>query len=118
VHPFAVPVTVYVVVFAGEASTTLPVVVFNPVDGDQEYVFAPLAVMVTVPPTQIAEGFEIIICGTGVTLIAMLLVAVQPLMLSVAVTLYVVFAEGVATGLLSDEVKPEGDDVQEKEFVF
>jgi hypothetical protein len=43
-HPFElVPVTVYVVVPAGEALTLLPEVEDKPADGDQLYVLAPLA---------------------------------------------------------------------------
>ncbi len=51
VHPFAsVPVTVYVWVVVGVAFTTGPAVTSSPVDGDQEYVEAPDAVMVVVVP--------------------------------------------------------------------
>jgi len=39
-HPEAVAVTVYVVVIEGVATTVLPEVVFNPVEGDHEYVGA------------------------------------------------------------------------------
>jgi hypothetical protein len=46
------------VVTVGVAITVGPVVVFNPVGGDQEYVAAPLAVIVTELPRQIA-GFGI-----------------------------------------------------------
>jgi hypothetical protein len=35
-HPLVVPVTVYVVVEAGDATTELPDVVFKPVEGDHE----------------------------------------------------------------------------------
>ena len=40
------PVTVYVVVVAGDAITLTPVVALNPVAGDHVYVFAPVAVSV------------------------------------------------------------------------
>jgi hypothetical protein len=43
----------YVVVTVGFAITVAPVVVFSPVGGDQEYVAAPLAVIVTELPRQI-----------------------------------------------------------------
>lgn len=46
-------VTVYVVVVDGVATTTGPVVVFNPVDGLHIYVLAPLAVNVVLFPLQI-----------------------------------------------------------------
>lgn len=49
----SVPVTTYVVVTVGEAMTEIPVVVFNPVEGDHEKVFAPVANNVTDDPAQI-----------------------------------------------------------------
>ena len=56
VHPFDVPVTVYVVVEAGVAVTDEPVVLLNPVAGLQAYEVAPVAVNVVDCPIQIAEG--------------------------------------------------------------
>jgi hypothetical protein len=44
VHPFDVPVTVYVVVEVGFAVTGEPVDALSPVDGVHEYVVAPVAV--------------------------------------------------------------------------
>ena len=52
-HPTPVPVTVYVVVSAGVAVTDAPVAELNPVDGDQVYVSAPLAVRDVELPAQI-----------------------------------------------------------------
>lgn len=46
------PVTVYVVVEPGAAFTVAPVVALNPVEGDHEYVVAPLAVIFVLPPLQ------------------------------------------------------------------
>src|SRR6185312_11459937 len=43
VHPPVVPVTEYVVELGGLAVTGVPVVALNPVEGDQSYVVAPLA---------------------------------------------------------------------------
>jgi hypothetical protein len=50
-HPSAdVPTTVYVVVAAGLAVTTEPVAAERPVDGLHEYVLAPKAVTLRLPP--------------------------------------------------------------------
>ena len=55
VQPAAlVPVTVYVVVEEGEATTVAPVVLLRPVDGVHEYVVAPVAVSEELLPAQIA----------------------------------------------------------------
>lgn len=51
-----VPVTVYVVVEVGVATTLDPVLAFNVAVGDQEYVLAPEAVRVEVLPAQIVVG--------------------------------------------------------------
>jgi hypothetical protein len=54
VHPFVVPVTVYVVVEEGLAVTLEPVELLREDDGDHEYEEAPLAVNVAGKPLQIA----------------------------------------------------------------
>ena len=41
------------VVTVGVATTVAPLVVFNPAEGDHEYVVAPLAVMLVLAPEQI-----------------------------------------------------------------
>lgn len=51
-----VPVTVYVVVTAGEAVTIAPVVELRPVNGLHEYVVAPLAVRLTLLPEHIDDA--------------------------------------------------------------
>lgn len=58
-HPKAsVPVTLYVVLKAGEASTLAPLVELKPAAGDQLYVIAPEAVKVTgEPPAQMFAEF-------------------------------------------------------------
>lgn len=56
------------VVTVGSADTVAPVVVFNPVDGDQVYELAPLAVTVVVFPIQIAgELGKKVKLGAGLT---------------------------------------------------
>lgn len=94
--PPLVPTTVYVIVLPGPALTTAPVVVFKPVDGLHEYVFAPLAVNVTLSPehTDVAEGVTVTV-GEGNTLITTESVLEQPFAL-VPVTVYVVVEPGVA----------------------
>ncbi len=68
-HPFiSVPVTVYVVLTAGFAETTAPVVGVNPVVGDQVYVEAPLAVSVNGDPPGMQTDPEVgdtITVGSG-----------------------------------------------------
>ena len=56
VQPPGVPVTVYVVVVAGDAVTVEPVVLLKPVEGLHVYDVAPVAVKVVDCPIQIAEG--------------------------------------------------------------
>ena len=53
------PTTVYVVVTVGFAVTVEPVVALNPVDGDHEYVAAPVAVRVPLKPMQIVIGLTV-----------------------------------------------------------
>ena len=94
VHPFKVPVTVYVVVEVGDAVTVEPVVLLSPVAGDQEYVVAPLAVSIADCPTQIAGGVGTVTTGSGLTVTVTCAVAVHPF--KVPVTVYVVVEFGVA----------------------
>ena len=96
-HPLApVPVTVYVVVEAGEAVTDEPVVELNPVAGLQVYELAPVAVSVVDCPAQMdAGGTEM--TGGGFTVTVTCAVAVHPFL--VPVTVYVVVLVGVAVTL-------------------
>ena len=75
-HPLAaVPVTVYVVVDAGETITGVP----DKAPGCQLYVLAPLAEMVVDCPTQIvALVIDVVIVGKLFTVISRVAVAVQP----------------------------------------
>ena len=67
-HAPVVPITVYIVVPEGLAMTVFPVVVFNPVAGDQTYVLAPDATKVSDVPPQIAVVFGItFMVGVGFT---------------------------------------------------
>lgn len=95
VHPLCVPVTVYVCVLVGEAATVAPVVPLNPVAGDHEYVVAPLAVSVVLPPVQmVLESGVTVITGSGVTVTVV--VAVDEQLPVVPVTVYVVVLVGLA----------------------
>ena len=96
-QPFAVPVTVYVVVAVGEAITDAPVVALRPVEGVQAYVVAPEAVSVAEEPAQIAAGPLIVTVGFGFTVTVAFTAELQPD--AVPVTVYVVVAEGEAIGL-------------------
>ena len=58
VQPDEVPVTVYVVLITGLATTTAPPVEFNPLTGDHRYAEAPEAVSVTLSPAHRGEGTE------------------------------------------------------------
>ena len=115
VQPFAVdvPVTVYVVVIAGDADTVAPEEISKPDVGDQLYVSAPVAVITTEPPAQTAscEGVTLM-TGAVRTVIAELADAVQPFT-SVPVTVYVIEEEGLAvTDVPIDELSPvTGDQV-------
>ena len=59
-HPFVFPVTTYVVVVAGFAVTTLPVVALKFVEGVQLYVVPPLADSVADVPAHIVALLTII----------------------------------------------------------
>jgi hypothetical protein len=56
VHPFVVPVMVYVVVVPGVNVTVAPVAALRFVAGDHEYVVAPVAVNVAVAVEQIVTS--------------------------------------------------------------
>jgi hypothetical protein len=82
----------------GLAVTLAPIVAFNDVEGLHEYVFAPLAEIVTGCPLQMVCGGETTNTGKGFTVTMTCAVAVQPL-LSVPVTVYVVVVKGPAVTL-------------------
>lgn len=90
-HPLAaVPVSVYVVVVAGETDTGDPL----RLPGIQLYVAAPLPVRVVVLPAQIVPPEVVVVTvGVGFTVMVRVAVAVQPLL--VPVTVYVVVPVGV-----------------------
>jgi len=93
VQPVAVkvPVTVYVVVEVGETVIELPL--NEP--GIQVYVFAPVPVIVTEEPKQIAVADVVVpVGGNGFTVIVFVAVVIQPVAL-VPVTVYVVVVDGV-----------------------
>ncbi len=95
VQPVAVvvPVTVYVVVAAGE--TVIATVVIPP--GCQLYVLALLAVIVVEFPWQIVDWVaEVVVFGKGFTLMVRVAVVRQPVAL-VPVTVYVVVVIGDTT---------------------
>ena len=94
VHPFVVPVTVYVVKADGLADTFEPVELLNEEEGDQKYVVAPLADSIVGNPSQIAVLGETVTI-TVVTETVPCPVDVKPL-LSVPVTVYVMVDVGVA----------------------
>lgn len=70
-QPFDVPITVYVVDETGFAFTLEPVVIFNPVDGDHEYVVAPLPVNVVEEPVHIAILPDVETIGDALTVIVL-----------------------------------------------
>ena len=78
VHPNASPVTVYVIVEDGLATTVGPVVVLRDVEGLQEYVLAPLAVSVVFCPVQMVRSGETLSTGIGFTVTVTCAVAVHP----------------------------------------
>ena len=95
VQPVAVnvPVTVYVVVEAGETVIEPPL--NEP--GIHVYEFAPVPVIVTDDPIQIAVAVVVVpVGGTGFTVIVFVAVVIQPVAL-LPVTVYVVVKEGVTT---------------------
>ena len=74
------------VVTVGLAITLAPLTVLSPVDGDHEYVFAPLAVSVMLDPLQIvAVDGDTLTVGLAFTVTIIVLVPVQ-LLLPVPVT--------------------------------
>ena len=83
-----VPVTVYVVVAAGLNATPCVTPLF------QEYVDAPVAVKVTVPPKQTDCAKPALTIGKGFTVTVTADVLIQPAA-DVPVTVYVVVAAGV-----------------------
>jgi hypothetical protein len=87
------------VVTVGVAVGLGQVVQLRPVEGDQLYVEAPLAVRETFPPIHIAgaEGVTVT-TGNGCTVTVTVAVFVQPLE-EVPVTVYVVVTVGEAVGL-------------------
>ena len=78
-QPPEVPVTVYVVVVVGYAITVAPVVIERLSAGLHEYVVAPLAVSVTLPPEQNAAGVGTVTVGAGLTVIDPVVVTGQGL---------------------------------------
>lgn len=97
---------------AGVAVGVADVVLLNPVDGLQEYVPPPPAVNTVDAPLQIVTLALVVAVGTVFTVITTVDVAVQPLPF-VTVTVYVVVAAGVATGLEIIELLKEPDGDQE-----
>lgn len=90
------PVIVYTVVDAGLAVTAEPVVVLNPVAGDQVYVLAPLAVSPAEAPAQIVAELAVTV-GVGFTVTRQVFVPTQ--LPVVPVTVYVVVTVGLAVTL-------------------
>lgn len=90
-------VTVYVVVEVGVATGFAIAALLRLAAGLQLYVVPPLAFSVVLLPEQIVTGDPALATGPGVTVTVTVAVAVQPD--DVPVTVYVVVAEGVATGL-------------------
>jgi hypothetical protein len=63
-QPFAlVPVTVYVVVTSGDATTVAALVVLKPAAGLQTYVVAPVAISVVLAPLQIVASLPAFTTG-------------------------------------------------------
>jgi hypothetical protein len=94
-HPLAsVPVTVYVVVAVGVATTLAVFVVAKPVTGLHTYVEAPVAVSVVLAPLQIVASLPATTTGIALTVIEELTDAVHPL---ASVTVYVIVVVPAAT---------------------
>jgi hypothetical protein len=84
-QPFFVPVTVYVIFADGFAVTTADVVLFSAVEGAHEYVAAPPALNVAEPPLHIVVLFVRVNTGNAVTVNAIVLAALHPLVVPVTV---------------------------------
>lgn len=97
-------------VVAGVADGVADVVLLNPVDGLHKYVPPPPAVNMVDAPLQIVTFALVVAVGAVFTVITTVDVAVHPLEF-VTVTVYVVVALGVATGVGEVELlnDPEGD---------
>lgn len=95
VQPPVLPVTVYVVVAEGLATTEEPVAALSPVDGLHEYVVAPPAVSVVEFPLHIEVEGETVTVGVGETVtVAVAVPGHCPV--AEAVTVYTVVVPGVA----------------------
>jgi hypothetical protein len=89
VHAPVVPVTVYVVVVAGETVIVVP----DKLPGIQVYVVAPFPVIVVLFPLQIVPPVVVVVTvGEGETVINCVAVDVQPV--DVPVTVYVIVVTG------------------------
>ena len=100
-HPLpSVPVTVYVVVSSGVTDLLLPVPRLLP----QEYEVAPVAVSVAFCPRHIAFTGLILTVGSWLT-VTVTVAVLEQLLLSVPVTVYVVFSVGVTVYGLSVDVE-------------
>jgi hypothetical protein len=94
-QPFpSVPVTTYVVVPGGVAVVVALFGAESQVEGDHEYVFAPVAVKVAWPLKHIETSLPALTGGSGLTVTVTCAVSVQALP-SVPVTVYVAVATGV-----------------------
>ena len=97
VHPFVVPVTLYVVVEFGNACGLAIFDWLNPVAGAQEYEPAPETLICIVSPSQIAGALGLKVkTGFEFTVIVMVSVSLQFKVLPV--TVYVVVVAGLAVG--------------------
>jgi len=97
IHPAAeVLVIVYIVVTVGLATTEAPVVIFNPVAGDQEYdiAFVPVAVNIVDDPLQIVTELTVIF-GFGLTVTTPIAEALHLIQFfTTPVTVYEVVVDG------------------------
>jgi len=86
IQPPIAPVTVYVVVLAGDAVVVSAVVFVSPVEGAHEYVVAPLAVSATLAPVHIeGEAGITVIVVEEPTVIVTVWVDIHPLLVPVTV---------------------------------